>query len=83
MGMMDGKVGLLMLDNEKNLRVSWLLNKNDSEVTSLDSFEIVDGIDLIVGRQDGSVEIHSLPADEDAMPLLRFRYVSVEKYMIV
>ncbi|XP_058807085.1 Bardet-Biedl syndrome 7 protein homolog [Phymastichus coffea] len=83
MGTMDGRVGLLMLDSDKNVRVSWLLNKTASEITSLDTFEIAEGIDLIVGRQDGSVEIHSLPPDEDAMPLLRFQYSAGESISTV
>ncbi|XP_001603197.1 Bardet-Biedl syndrome 7 protein homolog [Nasonia vitripennis] len=74
MGTVDGKVGLLMLDSDKNIRVSWLLNKTSSEVTSLDSFELQDGVDLIIGRQDGSVEVYTLPQDEDTAPLLRFKY---------
>lgn len=83
MGTIDGKVALLMLDKDKNLRISWVLNKSGSEVTSLDSFEIQDGIDLIVGRHDGSVEVHTLPPDEDMDPILRFRYVSCRPvYMI-
>jgi Bardet-Biedl syndrome 7 protein len=76
MGTIDGKVGLLMLDNDKNLRVSWVLTKTGSEITSLDSYEIQESVDLIVGRQDGSIEIHTLPSDEDITPFLRFRYVS-------
>ena len=76
MGTIDGKVALLMLDNDKNLRISWLLNKPSSEVTSIDTYEIQDGIDLILGRQDGSVEVYTLPSDEDTTPMLRYRYVS-------
>lgn len=76
MGTIDGKVALLMLDKDTNLRISWVLNKPGSEVTSLDSFQIQDGVDLIIGRHDGSVEVHTLPPDEDTVPTLRYRYVS-------
>ncbi|XP_011498445.1 PREDICTED: Bardet-Biedl syndrome 7 protein homolog [Ceratosolen solmsi marchali] len=74
MGTIDGKVGLLMLDNEKNIRISWVLTKMNSEITALDSYEIQDSLDLIIGRQDGSIEVYTLPSDEDILPLLRFRY---------
>ncbi|KAJ8676518.1 hypothetical protein QAD02_012305 [Eretmocerus hayati] len=82
-GTIDGRVGLLMLEKDKSLRVSWLLSKIGSEITSLDSFEIQDGVDLIVGRQDGSVEVYTLPADEEIVPMLRFRYSAGESISTV
>lgn len=75
MGTQDGKVALLLLDTDKSVRISWVLSNTASEVTSLDTFEIDNGHDVILGRQDGSVEIHTLPNDEETTPLLRFRYV--------
>ena len=77
MGTVDGKVGLLILDSDKTIRVSWILNNSASEVTSLISFKIEDTLDLVVGRQDGSVEVFSLPSEEDTVPMRRYRYVSI------
>ncbi|KAL7306843.1 hypothetical protein TKK_0001004 [Trichogramma kaykai] len=83
MGTMDGKVGLLMLDKEKNIRVSWLLNKAASEVRSLDSFKIDDSVDLIIGRQDGSIEIFTFPTEDDPIPMRRFQYSAGESISCV
>ncbi|XP_014209143.1 Bardet-Biedl syndrome 7 protein homolog [Copidosoma floridanum] len=82
-GTMDGKVGLLMLDSDKSLRVSWILNRASSEVTSMDTFELQDGVDLIVGRQDGTVDVYTLPEDEDVEPMLRFHYNAGESISTV
>ncbi|XP_076757547.1 BBSome complex member BBS7 [Xylocopa sonorina] len=72
-GTMDGKVGLLILQGNKTLRITWLLNMNGSEVTSLDTYELQDGIDILIGRQDGTVEVYTFP-EEDTLPSLRYRY---------
>lgn len=73
-GTMDGKVGLLILQGNKTLRITWLLNTIHSEVTSLDTYELQDGLDILIGRQDGTVEVYAFP-EEDTVPSLRFRYV--------
>ncbi|XP_003694249.1 Bardet-Biedl syndrome 7 protein homolog isoform X2 [Apis florea] len=76
-GTMDGKVGLLILQGNKTLRITWLLNMNGSEVTSLDTYELQDGLDILIGRQDGTVEVYTFP-EEDTLPLLRYRYNASE-----
>lgn len=71
---MDGKVGLLILQGNKTLRITWLLNMNGSEITSLDTYELQDGLDILIGRQDGTVEVYTFP-EEDTLASLRYRYV--------
>ncbi|XP_076625731.1 BBSome complex member BBS7 [Colletes latitarsis] len=72
-GTMDGRIGLLILQGNKTLRITWLLNVTGSEVTSLDTYELQDGLDILVGRQDGTVEVYTFP-DEDTSPSFRYRY---------
>ena len=81
MGTLDGKVGILILESNKTLRVSWLLNSPSSEITALDTFELQDTMDFIVGRQNGIIEVFAFSADEDTTPTLRFRYVRIFKYI--
>lgn len=75
-GTIDGKVGLLVLESNKTLRITWLVNTTGPEITCLDTYEIDDGLDILVGRQDGTVDVYAFPEDEDTEPTLRFRYVS-------
>lgn len=75
-GTIDGKVGLLILHGNKTLRITWLLNMTGSEVTSLDTYELQDGLDILIGRQDGTVEVYTFP-EEDTLPFLRYRYVGI------
>lgn len=72
-------VGLLFLQGNKTLRATWLIEVGGAEITSLDTYEIQDGTDILVGRQDGTVEVYAFPEDEDTTPMLRFRYVSEQK----
>ncbi|XP_076245292.1 BBSome complex member BBS7 isoform X2 [Calliopsis andreniformis] len=72
-GTIDGKVGLLVLQGNKTLRITWLLNMTGSEITSLDMYELQDGPDILVGRQDGTIEIYTFP-EEDIQSSLRYRY---------
>lgn len=81
LGTIDGRVGLLNLQGNKTLRITWLINSMGSEVTSLDTFELQDGMDILIGRQDGIVEVFTFP-DEDTSPCLRYRYVKI-KYLII
>ncbi|XP_016910045.2 Bardet-Biedl syndrome 7 protein homolog [Apis cerana] len=76
-GTMDGKVGLLILQGNKTLRITWLLNMNGSEITSLDTYELQDGLDILIGRQDGTVEVYTFP-EEDTLASLRYRYNASE-----
>ncbi|XP_060829661.1 Bardet-Biedl syndrome 7 protein homolog isoform X4 [Bombus pascuorum] len=76
-GTIDGKVGLLILHGNKTLRITWLLNMTGSEVTSLDTYELQDGLDILIGRQDGTVEVYTFP-EEDTLPSLRYRYNAKE-----
>lgn len=82
MGTMDGKVGLLILQGNKTLRITWLLNMTSSEITSLDTYELQDGLDILIGRQDGTVEVYTFP-EEDMLPSLRYRYVGVAYFRSV
>lgn len=75
-GTIDGKVGLLVLEGNKTLRITWLINTTGSEITCLDTYELDDGLDILVGRQDGTVDVYGFPDDEDTAPTLKFRYVS-------
>lgn len=47
-----------------------------SEITSLDTYELQDGLDILIGRQDGTVEVYTFP-EEDMLPFLRYRYVGI------
>lgn len=86
MGTLDGKVGLLILETNKTVRVTWLLNSSNSEITALDTYILQDTLDFIVGRQNGTVEVFAFPTDEEATPTLRFRYVGIfskkEKFVL-
>ncbi|KAL2713306.1 Bardet-Biedl syndrome 7 protein isoform X1 [Vespula squamosa] len=82
LGTIDGRVGLLNLQGNKTLRITWLINSMGSEVTSLDTFELQDGIDILIGRQDGIVEVFTFP-DEDTSPCLRYRYNAGESISTV
>ncbi|KAK0159968.1 hypothetical protein PV328_007422 [Microctonus aethiopoides] len=74
-GTQDGKIGLLILQGNKTIRIIWLLNNVGSEITSLDTYELDDGIDILVGRQDGTIEVFRFPIDdEEIVPTLRYRY---------
>ncbi|XP_043268965.1 Bardet-Biedl syndrome 7 protein-like isoform X2 [Venturia canescens] len=77
-GTIDGKIGLLILEGNKTLRITWLINTAGSEITSLDTYELDDGLDILVGRQDGTVDVYGFPDDEDTVPNLKFRYNSGE-----
>ncbi|XP_012268249.2 Bardet-Biedl syndrome 7 protein homolog [Athalia rosae] len=73
-GAIDGRVGLLILQNDKTLRVTWLLNNTGAEITSLDTYELQDGLDIIVGRQNGIIEIFAYPEEDDSKPVLKYRH---------
>ncbi|XP_031830282.1 BBSome complex member BBS7 isoform X2 [Nomia melanderi] len=77
LGTMDGRVGLLILQGNKTLRITWLLNMIGSEVTALDTYELQDGLDILIGRQDGTVDVYTFP-DEELLPSLRYRYNAAE-----
>ncbi|XP_078044323.1 BBSome complex member BBS7 isoform X1 [Augochlora pura] len=77
LGTMDGRVGLLILQGNKTLRITWLLNVTGSEVTALDTYELQDGLDILIGRQDGTVDVYTFP-DEESLPSLRYRYNASE-----
>jgi len=74
-GTADGRIGLLILQGNKTLRITWLLTSTGSAITSLDTYQLQDGIDILVGRQDGVVEVYTFP-DEDTTSTLRYHYVS-------
>ncbi|XP_047367653.1 Bardet-Biedl syndrome 7 protein homolog isoform X1 [Vespa velutina] len=82
LGTIDGRVGLLNLQGNKTLRITWLINSMGSEITTLDTFELQDGLDIIIGRQDGIVEVFTFP-DEDTSPCLRYRYNAGESISTV
>lgn len=74
-GTADGRIGLLILQGNKTLRITWLLTSTGSGITSMDTHQLQDGIDILVGRQDGTVEVYTFP-DEDVTSILRYHYVS-------
>lgn len=75
-GTADGRIGLLILQGNKTLRITWLLTSTGSGITSLDTYELQEGVDILVGRQDGVVEVYTFP-DEDMSSTLRYHYVSM------
>ncbi|XP_063989189.1 Bardet-Biedl syndrome 7 protein homolog [Diachasmimorpha longicaudata] len=83
LGTQDGKIGLLTVQGAKTIRITWLLTTVASEVTSLDTYELDDGLDILVGRQDGSVEVFTFSDDEETTPLHRYRYNAGESISTV
>ncbi|XP_050451845.1 Bardet-Biedl syndrome 7 protein homolog isoform X2 [Cataglyphis hispanica] len=81
-GTADGRIGLLILQGNKTLRITWLLTSTGSGITSLDTHQLQDGIDILVGRQDGVVEVYTFP-DEDVTSTLRYHYNAGESISTV
>ncbi|XP_029674412.1 Bardet-Biedl syndrome 7 protein homolog [Formica exsecta] len=81
-GTADGRIGLLILQGNKTLRITWLLTSTGSGITSLDTHQLQDGIDILVGRQDGVVEVYTFP-DEDVTSILRYHYNAGESISTV
>ncbi|XP_072746370.1 BBSome complex member BBS7 isoform X2 [Anoplolepis gracilipes] len=82
-GTADGRVGLLILQGNKTLRITWLLTSTGSGITSLDTHQLQDdGMDILVGRQDGVVEVYTFP-DEDVTSTLRYHYNAGESISTV
>ncbi|XP_044019178.1 Bardet-Biedl syndrome 7 protein homolog isoform X2 [Aphidius gifuensis] len=77
-GTVDGRIGLLILQGLKTIRITWIINSPGSEISSLDTFELEDGIDILVGRQDGMVEVYNFTDDEDTTPIVRYCYNAEE-----
>lgn len=75
-------MGLLTLQRDKTLRITWLLGDTGAEVTSLDTYELQDGIDIIVGRQNGIIEVFAFPEEDDIVPVLRYSHVSDAYYRL-
>lgn len=76
-GTQDGKIGLLKILSDTTCRVTWLINSYGSEITSLHTYELDDNVDILVGRQDGTIEVFNFPHDDEINPSLRYQYVSV------
>lgn len=74
-GTADGRIGLLILQGNKTLRITWFLTSTGAGITSLDTHQLQDDVDILVGRQDGVVEVYTFP-DEDVTSTLRYHYVS-------
>uniref|UniRef100_A0A8D2D682 Bardet-Biedl syndrome 7 protein homolog n=1 Tax=Sciurus vulgaris TaxID=55149 RepID=A0A8D2D682_SCIVU len=72
-GTADGKLGLIQITTSKPVH-KWEIGNERKKggILCIDSFDIVgDGVkDLLVGRDDGMVEVHSLDNAEE--PVLRF-----------
>ncbi|EZA51709.1 Bardet-Biedl syndrome 7 protein-like protein [Ooceraea biroi] len=81
-GTADGRIGLLILQGNKTLRITWLLTSTGSGITSLDTHQLQDGMDILVGRQDGVVEVYTFP-DEDITATLRYHYNAGESISTV
>lgn len=70
-GMTDGRVVLFKVANVASAFNEETLidqNENSGAVTTIDSFDLTgDGkLELIVGRRDGTVQVFSLPSEENA-----------------
>ncbi|KAG7188390.1 hypothetical protein KM043_008041 [Ampulex compressa] len=72
-GTMDGRVGLLTLQGDNTLRITWLLPSTGSEITCMDIYMLQDSLDILVGHHDGIVEVYAIP-DEDTSLCLRYKY---------
>ncbi|EFN60448.1 Bardet-Biedl syndrome 7 protein [Camponotus floridanus] len=81
-GTADGRIGLLILQGNKTLRITWLLTSTGSGITSMDTHQLQDDIDILVGRQDGTVEVYTFP-DEDVTSILRYHYNAGESISTV
>lgn len=73
-GMTDGRVVLFRVGNfMSNFTEETLVEpiENSTAVTTLDVFDLTgDGkVELIVGRRDGSIQVYSLPSEENAFDL--------------
>lgn len=73
-GMTDGRVVLFRVGNfVSNFTEETLVEptENSTAVTTLDVFDLTgDGkVELIVGRRDGSIQVYSLPSEENAFDL--------------
>ncbi|CAG5073462.1 Similar to BBS7: Bardet-Biedl syndrome 7 protein (Homo sapiens) [Cotesia congregata] len=78
-GTQDGKIGLLKILSDTTCRVTWIINSYGSEITSLHTYELDDNVDILVGRQDGTIEVFNFPYDDDEInPSLRYQYMAGE-----
>lgn len=73
-GMTDGRVVLFRVGNfVSNFTEETLVEANESSsaVTAIDAFDLTgDGkIELIVGRRNGTIQVYSLPSEENAFDL--------------
>lgn len=73
-GMTDGRIVLFRVGNFVSSFTEEILvesSENSSAVTTIDAFDLTgDGkVELIVGRRDGSVQIYSLPSEENSFDL--------------
>lgn len=86
-GMTDGRVVLFRVGNfVSNFTEETLVepNENSSAVTTIDAFDLTgDGkVELIVGRRDGSIQVYSLPSEENAFDLsVRQIYNEVKDFL--
>lgn len=69
-GMTDGRVVVFRIDSAAStFTVETLIdqNENSGAVTTIDAFDLTgDGkLDLIIGRRDGTVQVFSLPSEEN------------------
>lgn len=87
-GMTDGRVVLFRVGNYvSNFTEETLVEPNDtsSAVTTIDAFDLTgDGkVELIVGRRDGTVQVYSLPSEENTFDLsVRQIYNEVIEHLI-
>ncbi|XP_008550977.1 Bardet-Biedl syndrome 7 protein homolog [Microplitis demolitor] len=77
-GTQDGKIGLLKILTDKTFRITWLITSSGSEITSLDTYELDDTPDILIGRQDGTIQVYSFPHDDEINPSLRYQYMAGE-----
>ncbi|XP_049938325.1 Bardet-Biedl syndrome 7 protein homolog isoform X1 [Schistocerca serialis cubense] len=81
-GTVDGRIGVVTVTRNE-VSHAWILKKpsNSSCITCMDCYDLTaNGTpDLVVGRQDGSIDVYSFPEDtDDSDATLRFTYACNE-----
>lgn len=70
----------MIFDSRGEMKNSWILepDENKGQVTCLDCYDMTgDGTnELIVGRDDGYIEVYTIPYDLNSSPKQIFSYVS-------
>lgn len=73
-GLANGKVGVLYVNHCADAEYKWLLNCLGAEITTIYAFQLDYVMHLLIGRLDGSIEIHALSEDNTFL-ILKYIYV--------